>query len=368
VGVLRQAGFAAGALQLQPDGTVRWTAAAAASDEPPLAAGSSGGSSGPGQQQQQQEETPLGGSAGGADDGQSMLAPSHTTSSSSSSPPIWPDSEVVCLAGCTALHLAAAGRQPGVVRWLLETAGVCAAAADGAGAAAVAVAAASGCVECCRLLLEAVRLAVRPDSQEDQLQYDGGLQCDDLLLRRDSRGRTALHMAARSGDAATWQYISGQMMLMWRAGGSSDSGVSVNNTKQGVATAPDASKTLSPDASKTLESWQWLEAAGAEAGGCTVLHFAAQGGNEGVMAHILGLVAGRKDGSTPQQQQAAAAATAADDGDGSAWLMARDDGGRLAWHLAAEQVRVELPGGLCWRGGEGELDTGHFVGRALCGF
>jgi hypothetical protein len=127
-----------------------------------------------------------------------------------------------------------------------------------------------------------------------------------------------LHMAARSGDTNTWQYISRQVMGLrpWSA-----------DTEEGLA-LPDGSKTTG----------EWLCTAGTAAGGRTVLHFAAQGGNEGIVADILGLVTLCSSGPIEPQQQQKGPSAAAVAGAGSAWLMARDDEGRLAWHLAAEQV------------------------------
>lgn len=131
--------------------------------------------------------------------------------SSSTAPPLWPDSEVVSLQGCTALHLAAAGRQPAVVQWLLEVAGARAAATDGAGATALAVAAAAGCVECCRLLVDAACADGGADEplQQPQQECLEATRRKEHVLQVDKLGRTALHMAALSGNMATWEFVVG---------------------------------------------------------------------------------------------------------------------------------------------------------------
>jgi ankyrin repeat protein len=276
------------------------------------------------------------------------------------------------LNGCTALHLAAAGNQPGVVNWLLQVAGTRVCATDGAGASAAAVAAAAGSVDCIPQLLTAAcdaegvgHLGDDEQQRRQQRQQRGR----ELLLQRDSLGRTAFHMAAWSGHLLTWQYMIEAAFGPFHG----TDGVLLAGVHKTAAEA--------------------LIAAGAAAGGRTVLHFAAQGGNLAVVTAVLDLVLGewgsgkglrkrcywdwekylpavkmvkrRDDGPRPEAAAAAHAAVMANVTEQGAaevpstavsgaaeWLMARDEEGRLAWHLAAEQV-----GGM--GGGQMRQGRGH---------
>jgi len=304
--------YAAGALRLREDGRLEWIAATVAAvpeDEDDGSSGSNGSNA--------------------AFHHRNFLR--HQQRQGRLLPPLWPDPEVVCLHSATALHLAAAGRQPGVVQWLLEVAGARVTAADGAGATAAAVAAAAGCVDSLKLLLDAgcgVQQVAWAGTDQQQQQQAVSLQ--QQLLQKDSLGRCCLHMAALSGDVGVWRYVL--------------------DSAFGPLFTPDVVLIRESH----LAAAAGIIAAGAAAGGRTVLHYAAQGGSGKVTGSILTLVIGEFDiepeqrkGCVVQQQQqqqggevaavlpaAAAAAGAAE------WLLARTDEGQLAWHVAAEKVGV----------------------------
>jgi ankyrin repeat protein len=225
--------------------------------------------------------------------------------------------------------MAAAGGHAETITCLLE-AGAQFGAVDGTGASTAAVAAATGCCEGLQLLLEAGAAAAGVSSSCSAAAADRQWWRQQLLAI-DATGLNLLHMAAYSGSSSVWEYCMRQLGLSFAAaagshdnhGSSSSDAISSGPTAAAAAAAADV-----------------FAAAGASKDGRTLLHFAALSGSVQIVEHVLSVV--------QQQQQGADAAASKSSSSICRWVHTAANGGRLAWHMAAERVSSSVCQGMRW--------------------